>query len=125
MINRIKKLLNEIKLKYPSDEIRLSYIEDALKEPISDKEPSHMEILNSDDWTIVRNFGNKIIYYEFWGKPCWDALFQKEEYRGLTRKEAIDKFIIDRFTPMVNSIGYNVGKVNFRYNFMRIELIKR
>jgi len=96
---------------YESDSMRKNYIEMAKKKkayPEKDVSVGQWDLVRSEDWVIVINAGDKIIYYEYWGEPCWVAIYQKPEYKGLTHNEAVDKFMADRFPSIAASVGESV-----------------
>lgn len=113
---------------YTSDIIRLKHI---IKSLNSGDDiiyvPEAWEFSEDDDLTIVQTKGNKIYYYEQWIDYCWDNLRKKPKYRGLSKNEAIKKFVNERMSDIADFIGYDV--VDYDYDdvigIMKVEMEKK
>lgn len=68
-----------------------------------------------DDQTYIKNelINNKIIYYEGFVKNCWIALYKNPEYKGLSKREAIEKLINDRFTKIAKEFNMIVSYYDY------------
>ena len=89
---------------YASDQMRIEYLKNAIE---SDSLTLADTDLNEDnDFTMVKKKGNETIYYEQWNPECFEALFQKPEYKGLTEGQAVEKFIKTRFPKTAKEAGY-------------------
>lgn len=115
--------LKQADCKWISDEIRKEHLAKGLKAEVESEEASWSEVEASEDWTLVRNFGDYVKYYEFWGKTCWDALFQKPEFKGLTKVEAIEKFVNERLKDIVRGLGEEILDWEFGYHSLLIARI--
>jgi len=115
------------KYSLPSDNIRFYYIQKALYEPTEEK-VDIKKLTDTwdgyDDLVFVENNGDSIIFYEGFVKSCWDSLFMKEEYRGLSKEEAVQKMIDDRFTRISNDSGITIEDYSFDGKILKIFFLK-
>jgi len=99
-------------LQYESDNIRLGYIKEALSgKPI-----------NSEDLVTIEVADDYILYEEEWVDACWEALYQKEDYKGLSQYEAISKFMESRFAQIVAEAGENILEWEFDGDNMYVKI---
>lgn len=112
MDSKIHKISN---LQYNSDKVRLQYIQHALLSSSEEQRalPSASELYNLDDLVSVRVTDDGVYYSELFVSSCWDALYQKPEYQGLTGSEAIKKLVIERFSAIAEELGMSVEYWNF------------
>lgn len=113
---------------YISDQIRIHYIKDALKknEGFNKKITPSFLIFNTPDLTYVQaDNSGRIFYFEQWVSSCWEALYQKSEYKGLKKNEAIDKFIKERFSKIANELNVQIKNYSYKNGFMSVELYKK
>ena len=110
MITKFKIFENDDKYKdiYPSDLLRMDLITTFLKNVDFDKkynieEPDNEMLLDAYDGyeyhTYIQNNleNNEIIYWEGWSSICWKELYNKPEFKGLSKTKAIEKVITTRF----------------------------
>jgi len=102
-----------------SDRIRRSYINQGAK---IDHEPSRAELIEADDWILVRSVPEGLQYNEFWGESCWQALYKKPGYRGLPRQQAIHKFMRERFPALTGE--WKIYSYSFINGILRVTLQK-
>lgn len=116
------------KYKLPSDNIRFYYIQKALYEPKEEK-VDIKKLTDTwdgyDDLVFTENDGNDIIFYEGFVKSCWDSLFMKDEYNGLSKEEAVQKMIDERFTRISNDLGLNLKEYSFDGKILKIVFNKK
>jgi len=125
MIKNFKTFIFEnekCELKYVSDQIRLEYIKKGLISKIDDRIPKALDIYKTEDLTLVRNHGDYIIYYEYFIKSCWDAMFQKPEYKNLNKKDAIKKLVEERIEKITKIVGEKIIKWEFKNPVLEIEI---
>jgi hypothetical protein len=117
---------DDSRLIYTSDKIRAGYLIDGLNKKISVDNYSKicMTIDLEEDLTMVINLGDTVVYYEKYATSCWEALFQKPEYKGLTKKEALDKFMSERFPIIADCCEMKITNWTFKNQILRVELIK-
>lgn len=119
MIKSFKAFINENKVvfDYMSDAIRADYIQDFLDELESD--PTFNEESPEYDWlmdphdgypkqTYIQSNDDEIIYWEGWSSYCWDAAYQKAEYKNLSKEEIIESIIKNRFTKIGDEFDFKI-----------------
>ena len=115
------------KYSLPSDNIRFYYIQKALYEP-TEKKVDIKKLTDTwdgyDDLVFVESNGDSIVFYEGFVKSCWDSLFMKEEYKGLSKEEAVQKMIDDRFTRISNDLGLTIEDYSFDGKILKIFFTK-
>jgi hypothetical protein len=111
------------KYNLPSDNIRYYYIQKAKYEP-TDEKVEIKKLTDTwdgyDDLVFVENDNDKIIFYEGFVKSCWDSLFMKDEYKGLSKDEAVQKMIDGRFTRIADDLDLIIEDWNFDGKILRI-----
>jgi len=119
-MKRFKQFINESynEKKLPSDALRMDLIEEYINELEKDKEYNIEEVeydalLDGYDgypWqTYIENLGNgEFNYWEGWIKECWIGLYNKIEYKGLNKEEALQKFLDERITPLATEFNLTV-----------------
>jgi hypothetical protein len=107
-------------LEWPSDKMRLDIIREDVTEGV--KKPTRKELNDAPDLVIVKKDGEKLKYYELYCKACWDGLYAKEEYKGLSHAEAIDKFMKERFPAIAERAGATIDNYIFNKNILEITL---
>lgn len=100
-------------LTYESDKIRYNYMKEGLMSSINTTIPSAIDVYNSEDLTMVKNHGDFIVYYEYFVKSCWDSLYDKTEYKGLKKKDALQKLVEERFARIASLLGCKILSWNF------------
>jgi len=125
----IKRILKESTQPagYFSDALRTDMIEEAMKLMAEDPEyntgtPNYDDLL--DPWdgyeyqTYIQNDleNNQIVYWEGWSKQCWDSLYAKPEYHGLSKPKAIVKSITERFPKIAADLGLHVGGYDYFFH---------
>lgn len=102
----------ECKIDYFSDKVRLAYIQNPME--FSNIDVYKLDEFNEDnDFVIVKKHGNRLKYYEQWLYSCWEALLNKDEYKELSKYEALDKFINERFTKIAEVVEYTINNYEF------------
>ena len=103
----------------PSDTIRSDYIDKAEE---NNKVPTKQELFESDDLVITRKVGDKITYYEQWIDSCWQALYKKPEYKGLSRTDAIKKFVEERFKVIAKDKDLKIDDWKYTNSILTVKL---
>jgi len=112
-----------------SDSLRSDIIKNNLKKfkinpNLNKEEPDYDNLLDPyegyENQTYIQNDleNNKIIYWEGWSEYCWNSLYQKEEYKKLSKKEAIEKLIKERFPKI--AFDNNLKILNYNYFFYEV-----
>ncbi|MCK9477061.1 MAG: hypothetical protein M0R46_14135 [Candidatus Muirbacterium halophilum] len=131
----INENVEEIKLKYISDNIRYDLLKKTIDSDIIDSHtPSKKEITDSL-WKLEGIFcynrpDNTIEFYEYWVKSCYDGLYMKPEYKNLSKEEAIDLFMSDRFSLIAKKancevINYEFVKKPYSHDTLTIKMKKK
>ena len=108
----------------PSDITRLEIIEeffDIIKdEPeYNIDEPEYDGLLDRWDgyqWqTYIQNDlkNNQIIYWEGWVQECWDAVYNKPDYKNLSKIDIINKIAKERFPLIAKDLGMKI--IDYEY----------
>lgn len=108
----------------PSDSIRIelikSFFESIKENPNYNLDvPDFEELLDPwdgyDNLTYIQNNlkNNEIIYWEGFIESCWEGVYAKPEYKGLSKEQAIEKIITERFPMIAGKFGMKV--VNYDY----------
>jgi hypothetical protein len=108
--------------KYPSDETRYLKLVEHKDDKITKKYPTNDEIdasLWDMDGVFVYNRGEYIEFIEYWAHSCWEGLYTKTEYKGLTKKKAIDKFILERFSKIAEKSNMKILDFSFIPNYIK------
>jgi hypothetical protein len=111
---------------YFSDAFRMDTVQDALDklkegdeyelEEMEENPDSDMLLDPHDGYekqTYIQIVGKKLIYWEGWSSYCWKSLYDKSEYKGLSKSEAITKVIKERLIPSIESMGLKY--INSKY----------
>lgn len=109
-----------------SDALRADIIEENIKkfkeDPNLNKEdPDYDDLLDPYNGykyqTYIQNDleNNQIIFWEGWSEECWNSLYQKEEYQNLSKKEAIEKIIQERFPKIASENNLKIKDYNYFY----------
>jgi hypothetical protein len=121
-----------------SDLTRMELIEDFLDKQKADpnyntEDPDYDMLL--DDWddgypdqVYIQNKGESIVFWEGWVDSCWEAAFQKPQYKRLKKSEVINKIIEERFPRIAEEFGMEIiksGYVNHDGYIMFIEMKKQ
>ena len=80
-----------------------------------------------DDQVYIQNKGESIVFWEGWVSSCWDAAFQKPQYKGLKKSEVINKIIEERFPRIAEEFGMEIidyGYIDDDGYIMYIEMKK-
>lgn len=112
------KLFENYQPTYFSDAFRMDTMEDFLDElkrgdeeflEEHEDEPDTDMLLDPhegyDKQTYIQYKEKRIIYWEGWSNYCWKSLYDKKEYDGLSKREAMKKFIEERFVPSMEALG--------------------
>ena len=111
---------------YFSDAFRMDTVQDALDilqsgdegeiEEMEENPDSDMLLDPHDGYdkqTYIQIVGKKLIYWEGWSTYCWKSLYDKDEYKGLSKVEAIRKVIGERLIPALKSMGLKYVSANY------------
>jgi hypothetical protein len=111
-ILNLRKLIRETiggscEFQYMSDAQRADMIQDALKQDIwdDDEEAYEDDLLDAAWQTIVFNKAQYVDFYELFTDDCWEGMFDKPEYKGLSKSQGITKLMKDRFPVIAKSVG--------------------
>ena len=83
------------------------------------EEPDYDMLLDNwdgyEDQVYIQNKLNdgKIIFYEGWVDACWDAVYGKPQYKGMSEEEVIKDIITNRF-PRIGE-EFNMEIVDYGY----------
>jgi hypothetical protein len=55
-----------------------------------------------------------ITYWEGWSKLCWDALFNKKGYNGLSKEEATKNVVENRIIPSIKNEFKNLELIEYK-----------
>ena len=119
-----KRHENEYKSCLISDLTRMEIIESFFNKVQMDPKhntngPNYFKLI--DDWdgyedqVYIQNKldENEFIFWEGWVDACWDALYLKPEYRGLTEEQSIVKVITERFPRIGEEFGFKIKEFNY------------
>ncbi len=110
--------------KYPSDEVRYMKLIKHKDDIISNHYPTNDEI-NESLWDVdgvfVFNRGEYIEFIEYWAYSCWEGLYEKPEYKGMSKKKAIDKFIKERFYKISEKVNMKILDFTFIPKYIKNE----
>ena len=129
---------------FMSDLVRMELIETFLNKVQNDpsynkEEPNYSKLVDDwdgyDDQVYIQNNldENEIIYWEGWVDECWKSLFQKPDYKGLSKTECIKKVITQRFPRIAEEFGFKIkdfdyfdyeGEYIMKVIFERIDTLK-
>lgn len=117
-INFINENIEEIELKYFSDNIRFVLLEDTINDNIIDSEIPSEEDIEDSLWNQEGIFcynrpDGTIEFYEYWIKSCYDGLFAKPEYKNLSKEKAVDLFMKERFSLIAKKASCEIIKYDF------------
>lgn len=107
-----------------SDLSRMEIVEDFFNEikknpKYNVDEPDFDELLDTwdgyEDQVYIQNNlnNNEIMFWEGWVDSCWEALYDKPEYKKLNKKEAIEKVIKDRFPRIAEEFEMKIKSFNY------------
>ena len=112
------KLFEEYEPIYFSDAMRMDIMEEFLAELKRGDEDFLEEHENDPDTdmlmdphegydkqTYIQYKNNQVIYWEGWSNYCWKSLYDKEEYKRLSKPESIRKVIAERLIPSMKELG--------------------
>lgn len=112
-------------LKYFSDALRcdmiLNFIEACKKYSNYNEGTPEYDMLMDvyegyENQTYIQSIPNKqFILYEGWSSLCWDALYSKDEYKGLTHIECLNKFFVERIPVIAKEC--NIKVIECKYEF--------
>ena len=122
----LKTFESQTNCKLASDIVRLEMIEEFLEivkeEPeYNIEEPEYDSLLDTWDgykWqTYIQNDlkNNKIIYWEGWVKECWDAVYNKPNYKGLSKTDVISKIVKERFPLIAKDLNMKIIDFDYWY----------
>jgi hypothetical protein len=68
-----------------------------------------------DDQVYIQNLldDNKIVFYEGWVDSCWEAVYNKPQYKGMGKEEVIEDIVLKRF-PRIGE-EFNMGLLDYGY----------
>jgi hypothetical protein len=90
----------------PSDSLRMDVVEEFMSDLLDDPEhneedPEYDALLDPHDGyyrqTYIQNLGDNVVFWEGFSDYCWEGVYAKKEYQNLSKEEAIQKMIKDRF----------------------------
>jgi len=83
------------------------------------EEPDYDMLLDDwggyDDQVYIQNKldNNTIIFYEGWVNSCWSAVYNKPQYKGMSKKQVIKDIITNRF-PRIGE-EFNMDVIDYGY----------
>lgn len=90
-----------------ADAIRMDYILEFLENVVDDpeynnEEPDTDDLLDPHDGynhqTYIEQLENgEFKYWEGWSIYCWKAIYNKPEYKGMSKSKVLDQFLSVRF----------------------------
>jgi hypothetical protein len=86
------------------------------------EEPDYEMLLDDwdgyDDQVYIQNLlsEDKIVFYEGWVDSCWNAVYQKPQYKGLNEKEVIKSIIENRFPRIAEEFNMEVKDYGYYYD---------
>jgi len=124
-----KKLIEGLvscSLNYESDNIRLNIIKSSLDDDEWDMDDSYNEDdLQETEWlSAALNKGGFIDFYELFVPSCWESMFQKEEYKGLNKEDALNKLVNERFENIAKALSLSIKGWAYHNNILIIRLNK-
>ena len=120
-----------------SDLTRMELIDNFLKKvednpEYNTEDPDYDMLLDDwdgyDDQVYIQNKDDSIVFWEGWVKSCWDAAFNKEQYKGLKKSEVINKIIEERFPRIADEFDMDIidyGYIDNDGYIMYIEMKKQ
>jgi hypothetical protein len=112
------KLFEEFEPIYFSDALRMDIMEEFLVElkrgdqeflEEHEDDPDTDMLLDPhegyDKQTYIQYKDKKVIYWEGWSDYCWKSLYDKDEYKGLSKEAAIRKVIKERLIVSMEELG--------------------
>ena len=113
-------------LQYESDSIRLKELQLGLSKELSDsnKTLGAVDLYKTEWLSEALNKEGYIDYYEFFIKTCWDGMFSKPEYKGLTKQEGVRKLVNERFTKIATHLNLKIIDWNYKSNILNIKFQK-
>ncbi len=112
------KIFEKFNLTYMSDAFRMDQMEEVLNkikendeefiEEIQDDPDTDMLLDPHDGYdkqTYIQYSNGEITYWEGWSSYCWESLYDKPEYKGLSKEAAIEKVISERLIPSMEELG--------------------
>lgn len=96
-MDQMKEVLNKIK---ENDE---EFIEEIQDDPDTDMLLDPHD--GYDKQTYIQYNNGEITYWEGWSSYCWVSLYDKPEYKGLSKEKAIEKVISERLIPSMEELG--------------------
>lgn len=129
MITKFIEFINEDFNFGIADASRMDTIDDFLEqfkndEDLNIEEPDNYLLLDpyADEGyeyqTYIQNNleNNEIIFYEGWSKLCWKALYKRKSYKGLSKTEALDKFIAERVPIIARECNLIIKDVSYYWS---------
>jgi len=111
----------------PSDNIRYYYISKELNNTPSEDIVNIFKLTDTwdgyDDLLFVRNRKTYIDYYEGFVDACWIALYNKPEYQGLSKADAVKKLVEDRMTKIITDLNLIIDYYIFEDSILYIKII--
>ena len=84
-------------------------IAEALAGGVVAEQPVEWEALwEADDLTLVLNHGCFLTYVELWVESRWEGIYEKPEYKQLSRDAALHKFVAERLSAIAAIFGLKV-----------------
>ncbi len=105
---------------YLSDNVRLAYIKKAVETADLSVKPS--DFTQERDFIVIKKKGNILHYYEKWLESCWQALYKKPQYKGLSRTQAIDLYMRERFGEIARLSGYRILRHSYLHGILFVEM---
>jgi hypothetical protein len=96
------------RFQYSSDETRFETLKNAIQNnkfvSIPNDDEVHKSLENFDGTFVIKK--NDIIEFrEYWVESCWEGLYEKEEYKGLSKYDAMVKFVNERFKKVCDELN--------------------
>lgn len=112
-------------LKYFADAIRCDFITEFIESWQKDSDfnsdaPEYDMLMDAyegyEKQTYIQSLSKKqFIFYEGWSSLCWNALYEKPEYKGLTQIECLNKFFAERIPLIAKECNLKV--IECKYDF--------
>jgi len=114
--------LGDTRLVYWSDKFRSEMIYDCLVEdkPQIKKVVTRGFLSRQEDYSYTQKVGAQVIQSELWVASCWEGMYSKPEYVGLSKQEAIEKMMRERIPKIAEVLNLEFVGYTFENNISEI-----
>jgi hypothetical protein len=109
---------------YESDNSRLYSLREALLKGVTDEQVVMSMLTDTwdgyDDLSFVADRGDYIDYYEGFVQSCWDGVYIKQEYKGLSKSDAVEKMVDERFSKIAAHLNLKIKSWSFKKSVLHI-----